>query len=152
MSERSTAPIGFARYANEFYRAAIMVDDKMGHEAGYETIAPIPVMYLIGHSIELSLKSYLLHKGFTEKMLRDKYGHKLIRTFNEAKNNGLCNIIECNQHEIDVLGFLDELYKTKQLNYIQTGGKQFPMFGPLQTLSKKLLVGVSGEVGWRVKL
>ena len=151
MTTRSTAPIGFARYSNEFFRAALMVDDKMGTEKGYETIAPIPVMYLIGHSIELSLKSYLIHKGATEDDLRKEYGHNLTKAFNAASDAGLCDVIDCDTFEIDVLNILNTLYQSKQLNYIQTGGKEFPMFGPLETLAKKLLVGISKEVGWRFK-
>jgi hypothetical protein len=126
-----------------------MVDDKMGIEKGYETIAPISVLYLIGHSIELSLKSYLLHNGITEKDLRNKYGHNLIKAFDAAKDVGLCELIICDEFEIEVLGYLNTLYQSKQLNYIQTGGKQFPIFGPLQTLATKLLEGISKEVGWR---
>jgi len=85
MSTRNTAPIGYAEYANAFFRAALMVDEKLGIEKGYETIAPIPVLYLIGHSIELSLKSYFLHKGVTEKDLGSKYGHNLIKAFDATK-------------------------------------------------------------------
>ena len=60
MSGNKTTPIGYARYANEFLEAALVTDEKMGSRKGYETFAPIPVMYLVGHSIELSLKSFLI--------------------------------------------------------------------------------------------
>ena len=73
-----TTPIGLARYAREFFDCALAADDKVGHRPGFEIIAPIPVMYLIGHSIELCLKSYLVFKDVPLPELRsNKYGHDL---------------------------------------------------------------------------
>lgn len=149
MTDRDTAPIGYARYSNEFFRAALMIDDKMGNEEGYETHAPVPVMYMIGHSIELSLKSYLLHTGTKEDQLRNEYGHDLIKAFDAANNAGLSKLIDYEDIELEVLSFLNKLYQSKQLNYISVGPKQFPVFGPLQSLGEKILTSVSNEVGWR---
>ena len=67
------------------------------------------------------------------------------------KDVALCKLITCDDFEIDVLGYLNTLYQSKQLNYIQSGGKQLPMFGPLQTLATKLVEGVSKELGWIFK-
>lgn len=152
MSERKTAPIGYARYANDFYRASSMIDDKMGREKGFEIAAPVPVMYMIGHSIELSLKSYLLYTGTSEDDLRTLYGHNLSKAFEAACNAGLKELATFEQTELEVLNILNQLYKSKELNYIRTGYKKFPPFGPVEALAKKLLVAVSKEVGWRVKL
>ena len=55
-----TTPVGLARYSVEFFEAAKCTDEKMGRRDGYEVSAPIPVMFLVGQSIELSLKAYLL--------------------------------------------------------------------------------------------
>ena len=55
-----TTPLGMIRYAHEFMEAALAVDEKMGSKPGFEIVAPIPALYLLGHSIELSLKAYLL--------------------------------------------------------------------------------------------
>jgi hypothetical protein len=35
-----TTPLGLARYATEFFEAALAADDKLGRRAGYEVIAP----------------------------------------------------------------------------------------------------------------
>jgi hypothetical protein len=45
--ERTTS-IGLARYATEFFETALAADDKLGKKEGYEIVAPIPVMFLVG--------------------------------------------------------------------------------------------------------
>ena len=149
---RDTAPIGYARYSNEFYRAAMAADDAVGEDTGFEIAAPVPVLYLIGHSIELALKSFLLFRGVSEGELRKLYGHDLQAAYDDAVKNGLHEIYAPDESEIEVLALLNALYRSKELNYIATGYKEFPVFGPLQTLSKNLMVGVSKAVGWRGKL
>jgi hypothetical protein len=72
--ERTTS-IGLARYATEFFEAALAADDKLGKKEGYEIVAPIPVMFLVGQAIELALKAYLLAKGVELRKLRRYYGH-----------------------------------------------------------------------------
>jgi len=74
MMEPSAA--GYARYATEFLEAALAADDKIGHRPGFEIIAPIPVMYLVGHSIELILKAYLIYSHVKDSQLRS-IGHDL---------------------------------------------------------------------------
>lgn len=54
-----TTLLGTARYEYDFLEAALALDGAVGHKVGYEIIAPIPVLYLVDHSIELSLKAFL---------------------------------------------------------------------------------------------
>ncbi len=58
-----TTSIGLARYAKDFLEAALAVDDSVGMREEYQIIPPIPVLYLVGHSIELALKAFLVHKA-----------------------------------------------------------------------------------------
>ncbi len=60
--ERTTAR-GMARYAEEYHEAALGADEKLGTREGYEIVAPVPVLYLVGHSMELSLKSLSIAQG-----------------------------------------------------------------------------------------
>src|SRR5437868_6800334 len=81
-----TTPVGLARYARAFFDCALAADDKVGHRPGFEIIAPIPVMYLVGHSIELCLKSYLTFRGVPLSDLRTKkYGHDLLKCLKKSK-------------------------------------------------------------------
>ena len=139
--------IGYARYAVEFSKAATATDDTLGMEKGFEEIAPVPVMYLRGHSIELILKSYLIHFGADERKLK-KIGHDLTKCYKRAKESGLNKHIELNNGDVEVLSVLNELYKSKQLNYMVKGYKNFPIMGPLETLNKNLLATISPLVGY----
>jgi len=113
-------------------------------------VAPIPVMYLVGHSIELSLKAYLVYEGISlAELPTNQYGHNLARCFESANKLGLSDIVNFESGEIDALEVLNELYSTKQLNYIVTGTKTLPVFGPIQVLCQKLLGGVGPYVGYK---
>lgn len=145
MSELSA--IGYARYAKEFSKAATATDDTLGMENGFEEIAPVPVMYLRGHSIELILKAYLIHNSANEKQLRS-IGHDLIKCHKKAKELGLNSHIELSNGDIKALTALSKLYKSKQLNYMVKGYKNFPVMGPLETLNRNLLATISPLVGY----
>ena len=72
-------------------------------------------------------------------------------TFLENKNykfsrNDILNILT--EEDIDTIKLLDELYSSKQLQYIVTGAKTFPVFGPIETVTRKLLFAVGYEVGF----
>lgn len=147
---KGTTPVGLARYAREFFEAALAVDDKMGQRPGYEIIAPIPVMYLVGHSIELCLKSYLVFRGVPLSDLKTKkYGHDLEKCLKKAKEIGLNAHVQLDNGELYALNVLNKLYFTKQLNYIVTGAKEFPIFGPIQTVCTKLLEAICPLVEYR---
>ena len=135
------------RYAKEFHDAALAADDILGMKEGYEIIAPIPVLYLIGHSMELSLKAFLLHKSVSLRQLRTHFKHDIGRCFNKAKELGLLGSVEFDSHELEAFSVLNELYSTKQLEYIVTGAKTFPIFGHIQSMSQKLIDSVGTTVG-----
>jgi hypothetical protein len=147
---RST-PLGFVRYASEFYQAARTVDDTIGHKRGYEIVAPIPALFLIGQSIELSLKAFLLHKGVSLRDLRSTYGHELRRALKKAKELGVHSSITLSRNDEGLLGILDELYSTKQLQYTVTGMKTFPSYGELERIAQRLLEAIGPVVGFPVE-
>lgn len=143
-----TTPVGLARYAAEFMEAALAADDKMGVRSGYEIIAPVPVMFLVGQAVELALKSYLLSRGVTLRELRRDYGHQLHRALRRAKELGLLSLIELSEEELAGLKYLDHLYSTRELQYIVTGVKQFPVFGPVESAALRLIHAIGGAVGY----
>ena len=81
--EDRTTAIGLARYAREFYDAAIAADHVIGRRPGYEISAPMPVMFLVAHSIELVLKAYLRNQGLSVDELV-KEGHDLVGCWQAA--------------------------------------------------------------------
>jgi hypothetical protein len=72
-----TTPIGLSRYAKEFLDAALAADETVGERPGYEIHAPVPIMYLVGHAIELSLKAYLAFMDVSLTELASKKANEL---------------------------------------------------------------------------
>jgi hypothetical protein len=140
-----TTPIGMLRYAIEFYAAAIATDRAIGDSPGYEITAPTPVNYLMGHAIELGLKAYLLHTGHSLADLHT-IGHRLCVAYSKARVAGLDAHFQPRPEEASVLDTLDALYSDKQFEYIETGLKTFPVFGPLKHFARELLLGVTRAI------
>jgi hypothetical protein len=66
----------------------------------------------------------------------------------KAKELGLNAHVRLDDGEQQALAVLNELYSTKQLNYIVTGAKEFPVFGPIQSVNVKLLDAICPLVGY----
>jgi hypothetical protein len=61
---------GFLSHAKEFLAAENLVKDPLRSSKGKTDFNLIlPAYYLVGHSIELSLKSYLAEKGYKTGVL-----------------------------------------------------------------------------------
>ena len=146
-----TTPIGVLRFASEYLEAALAAEAKMATKATYGVVAPIPVLFLVGQSIELSLKAYLLSEGVSLRKLRYKYGHELYRSLRKAKELGLYNLVEFSVEELSAVELLNQLYSSKQLQYIVTGAKTFPAFAPLAKMALKVCHAVGAKVGYRPK-
>ena len=145
-----TTPLGMVRYSYEFIEAALAVREKMANLPGYEIVAPIPALYLVGHSIELSLKGYLLHRGISLTDLRNRrrFGHSLDTCFRKTKELGLLEHVQFSVQEDGAFELLDGLYSTKQLEYIVTGAKHFPVLGLVERFAIKLFNPISCIVGF----
>lgn len=142
--DRITA-IGLARYAYDYIEAAMLVeanDPKPTH------ISPIPAYFLALHGIELTLKSYLRHKGVAVKKLRGVYGHDLQACHRRAKELGLLNVFKESPNDVDAMRMLVELNKQQALRYIRTGRKLFPLWSLVEPLAVRLHQAVALEVGY----
>ncbi len=142
--ERTTS-LGMLRYATEYYAAALIADEELGSESGYETYAPMPVNFLIGHAIELALKAYVLEKGATHDSLF-KLGHDLEGCLENAEKLGFGSVLVVGDDDRAVLRVLNNLYSSKQFEYSVTGSKYFPVFGMVQDFTERLLLAVVGVV------
>ena len=147
-----TTPLGVARYASDFLEAAhAAYQERSGTWPGPH-VASVPVMFLIGQSIELSLKAYLLHKGATLAEIRSReFGHNLGSCYAKAKELGFAALIELQDTEESGMETLDELYSSKQLQYIVTGAKTFPSYEAINAVASKLLIVVAAQVGLRIQ-
>jgi hypothetical protein len=78
------------------------------------------IYYLLGHSAELTLKSFLLKHGATIKQLT-KIGHDLEKLISSAAEHNLKSIDNSTQ-----LKELSKLYKTKQYEYRKNSRENLP--------------------------
>ena len=91
-----------------------------------ERAATRPTYYLLGHSIELALKSFLLANGDSLDRLKFRIGHdlsKAARRVVAAKCDPLSSIVEENR---DLIAALNYYYEEKEFEYRVTGLKQYP--------------------------
>ena len=82
-----TTPFSTHRLAGEFLAAALKIQP-VATSATAKLGQPLSLTayYLLGHSIELSLKAFLLGRGVPIRTLRSKaYGHDLAALLHEAR-------------------------------------------------------------------
>lgn len=108
------SPVAFLTMSGRFLAAAKKVQGEQDvvpehYPAGH---------YLLGHSIELALKAYLLAEGYGERQLR-RLGHDLDQCLEAADQHGLRGHVTLTGDEAAAIALLNELYETKQLEYSQ---------------------------------
>jgi len=99
-------------YATDFLSAA------KSFKVPENRFSPIPY-YLICHSIELSLKSFMFTAGFKQKD-RKKLNHDLEKALKAAEDNGLGVHLEITQIERETLQKANELYPKKEFEYFES--------------------------------
>lgn len=116
------------------FEAAKAADRKVGILEGYELAAPPPVMTLCAHSLELSLKAYLLDNGVKESEVRN-LGHRLMRCWDMCLEMGA-------DVEVDrkILEIIEDLLCSGRLRYGEKSSLgKVPVFGPLSELCEQCL-------------
>jgi hypothetical protein len=147
-AEGITSPIDFGCFALEFFEAAQAVDNDVGMRPGYEIVPPVTVLYLIGHSIELSLKAFLLYRGVPLNQLRGRmYGHDLHACLSKANELGLAENVALSEDEQWVIEVLNQTYAVKELEYAVRGVKEYPTYGPLERAAVRLFNGIAPLIG-----
>lgn len=80
-----TTATGFFNYANSYWRAAASLQGtKLGTTHPSE-----PIAFLLHHSIELYLKSYLRAHGYSVYKLRTQFNHGIEKLHDQVTKNGL---------------------------------------------------------------
>lgn len=130
-----STPFGMLRYAEEYRRAAALVH-------GDETLR-MPAYNLIGISIELSLKAYLLARGVPLDSLRFRpYGHDLEFLWSEAARLRIDRVSKVPFVADDVIKALNRHYQTHEFRYIKTGLKTVPHWEFIHSVAKALTHGL----------
>jgi hypothetical protein len=103
----------------------------------------MPAYYLIGHSIELSLKAFLRGRGVPLKTLRSRaFGHDLEALLKESRKRKLGNEVKLNKAEINAILLLNRTYKSKEFEYIVTGSVTLPTYAVISKTADKLSNGL----------
>lgn len=85
----------------------------------------VPILYLLGHSLELHLKAFLIRHGVPEKKLSTKLGHDLVSSLRQCKRFGLCSHLTLSYNQIRQIARVNRYYQEKQLEYFYATHKLF---------------------------
>jgi len=99
-------------YATDFLAAA------QAFEAPENRFSPVKY-YLVCHSIELSLKSFLFSAGFKKKH-RQQLGHDLEKALIAAEENGFGSHLVITLNEREALQKANKLYQAKEFEYFES--------------------------------
>ncbi|MFT6910714.1 MAG: hypothetical protein ACJAS1_007447 [Oleiphilaceae bacterium] len=100
-----------------------------------------PIYYLLGHSLEVGVKGFLLSHGATQKDIRG-IGHDLTLAIEEANLLGLEPYFQFTMEQIKSVKLLNSYYKAKELEYRVTGYKSFPDATTFAEMIHDLLVAI----------
>ena len=103
----------------------------------------LPAYYLLGHSIELSLKAFLLVRGISLDRLRSKnYGHDLVALLSEARRHRLGNEAPLKPRDIGVIQLLNFDYVAKRYEYRESRIYYIPDASLAQDVTDRLVRGL----------
>ena len=119
-TDGSTTSYGLWRYGNDFYRAAVTLNENH-NEQGF-----MPFYSTIGQSIELSLKAFLLAKDIDIKTLSHEYRHNLNKLISKSRELNLESIAKLNNAHIAAIDLMSDEYLKKKYHYIKTGRIMLP--------------------------
>lgn len=103
--------------------------------------------YLLGHSLELILKAFILQNGEDCTFVKDKIGHDLQKALVKCKQQGL-SILETNEEAI--IRCLNVYYCVKDFEYTNPGYKEFPRPDDIEKIVDKLLLVVRPKISQSV--
>lgn len=114
--DRSEDEGTFYALASEYLEAAITLFNTPPTRINYWVV----IYYLLGHSAELTLKSYLFDHGETPASLKN-IGHDLDKLVERALDHGLSNKLS-----VRAINALAPIYREKELEYRKRKRQTFP--------------------------
>jgi len=137
-----TSPHLLLSNAIKFIQAANCVCRRPVTKRGRLTCsAPLPAYYLIGHSIELSLKAFLMGRGLKIEDLKiKKYGHDLTKLIMASRERKLGYEIKIKPRQINLLKNFGEIYKNKLLEYPESGLYILPLYTEIFEIGYNLVM------------
>ena len=133
----------FATGAKQYLDAAISVCKPavVMRERSIEN-ASFPAYFLIGRSIELSLKAFLFDRGVKINQLKKKYSHDLEKLISESRRRKLGREVKLNKKQISAIKILNSPYKRKLLEYKEVGAYTLPQYWLICEVASNLINGL----------
>ena len=103
--------------------------------------ASLPAYFLVGHSIELSLKAFLFARGAKVNQLR-KYSHDLEKLITESRRRKLGREVKLTKEHISAIKLLNAPYKHKLLEYSEVGTYTLPQYWLICEVASNLVNGL----------
>jgi len=120
------------KHALDFFEAARWVHEERSDR-------PFIITYfLLGQSLELALKAFLRGKGQTKEFLK-AVGHDLMTAVEESQRVDLGTLITLDPQERSTIGFLNNLYASKDLQYPESGSKHYPPIVEVFKVARRVL-------------
>ncbi|BDW87754.1 MULTISPECIES: hypothetical protein [Thalassospira] len=139
MDKSKTEPLGMWRYGKEFSETAYAVRERALKRPF------VPYYFLMGHSIELLLKSFLMLHGCSEAGIK-KFRHNLDDLFHDAMKLGLSELVSVKSVDKHVIELMNGEYSTHRFRYIRTGMMVLPEIGLLEDLVSRLISGLEKPI------
>lgn len=145
MDMKPLESFGFWSHAEQYLMAAEKVKSPAVPQKGKSRFELIfPAYYLVGHSIELSLKSFLSAKGYPHSELRKKrYGHNLESLLSECTRRKLGREVKLLKIEVNGILLLNKTYCDKKFEYLEYGNFRLPEYSFVFGIARKLLDGLN---------
>lgn len=84
----------------------------------------LPIIFLLGHSLELHMKAFLILCEASENDLR-KLGHNMVSCFRESRSQGLCRHLSLSKKQVKQIIQINRFYQRKHLEYFFGTDKHF---------------------------
>ncbi|MCA9750429.1 MAG: hypothetical protein KC414_15065 [Romboutsia sp.] len=130
--------IRFLSFSKNYFRAYQELEKLEKSPIGFYPVK----YYLLGHSIELSMKSILIRLGLSEEELKE-FGHDLVELSNYLKEN---NYYSLNKYDKIILESTNIYYKKKQFEYSKKGLKELPQLSDLAKIANDLVNFVENDL------
>ena len=135
------SPEGFFVYASSYKRAA----ETLMAQGTSELL--VPTIYLLAHSLELALKSYLLFKGVAAKTLaKQPYRHDVAHCLSEAEAQGLFGSKKLTVPQREAVASASAMFDKKELNYFYEKPAVFPDMEALRSALHAILSAVFDRI------
>lgn len=115
---KTQGPVKLSKHALRIYRIGLYVYAHEFYDIAKKTRKSVVKSYLLGHAMELYLKSYLMKQGYAIKQLKTKkYGHNITNLLKACVKKGLGNHLHISDELTAAVEAFSSSYADKAYEY-----------------------------------